>query len=131
MVDFKNYFKFPLKMWEHLDIKVFTDDDRMAFDWFINMSRNIKDLYVAKINGENNKPYKVKKTFYHKNDGIVYCRIEEGEDAGKEVKFFRIRGWGMLTGTGGYHLDSDVAAQVQDDFMNYCINQLNSGNKEI
>ena len=49
----------------------------------------------------------------------------EGKDVGDEYKLFRIRGWGMLTGVGGYNLDAEIAAQVQDDFMEYCINQLN------
>ena len=35
MEDFKQYYKFPLKMWEFMDIKVFTDDNKMAFDWLI------------------------------------------------------------------------------------------------
>ena len=125
MEQFKEYFKFPLKMWDHLDIKVFTDDNRMAFDWLINIPREVKEKFVERINGTLTTPYTVRKSFYHKNDGIVYCLIEEGPNSGQEVKLFRIRGWGMLTGVGGYNLDAEVAAQIQDDFMNYCIKQLN------
>ena len=125
MADFREYFKFPLKMWEHMEIKVFTAEDKMAFDWMLNIPREIKDAFVSIINGEREPKYKVKKEFYHKNDGIVYCKMLEGKDVGDEYKVFRIRGWGMLTGVGGYNLDPDVAAQVQDDFMNYCINRLN------
>lgn len=129
MEKFKEYFKFPLKMWEHMEIKVFTDDNKMAFDWFINAPREIKQKLIDRINGVNTKPYKIKKTFYHKNDGIVYCRIESGKDEGQEARLFRMRGWGMLTGVGGYNLDSEVAAKIQDDFMNYCIEMLNNGNE--
>jgi hypothetical protein len=129
MEKFKEYFKFPLKMWEHLDIKVFTEDNKMAFDWLINIPRATKEKFIARINGTLTEPYKIRKTFYHKNDGIVYGRIEEGPDAGQEVKLFRMRGWGMLTGVGGYNLDAEVAAQMQDDFMNYCIEMLNNGNE--
>lgn len=125
MEKFKEYFKFPLKMWEHMDIKVFTDDNKMAFDWLINIPRATKEKFIARINGILIDPYKVSKRFYHKNDGIVYCRIEEGVHAGQEVKLFRMRGWGMLTGIGGYNLDAETAAAVQDKFMNYCIEQLN------
>jgi hypothetical protein len=112
-------------MWEHMEIKVFTADDKMAFDWMVNIPREIKDAFVSIINGEREPKFKVKKEFYHKNDGIVYCKMLEGKDAGDEYKLFRIRGWGMLTGVGGYNLDAETAAQVQDDFMEYCINQLN------
>lgn len=129
MEKFKEYFKFPLKMWEHLDLKVFTSEDKMAFDWMLNIPRATKEKFVARINGTLTEHYKIRKTFYHKNDGIVYCRIEEGSDAGQEVKLFRTRGWGMLTGVGGYNLDAEVAAQIQDDFMNYCIEMLNNGNE--
>lgn len=124
MVNFKDYFKFPLKMWDGFDIKVFTDDDRMAFDWLINIPREAKEGFVSRINGEHNTQ-QVKKEYYHKNDGIVYCRVLEGENEGKEYKLFRIRGWGMLTGTGGYHLPEETAAEVQDAFMEYCVEMLN------
>ena len=121
MEDFKQYYKLPLKMWEFMDIKVFTDDDKMAFDWLINVPRDIKQKLIDRINGGNIEPYKTKKTFYLK-DGIVYCRIE---DKGQELKLFRIRGWGMLTGIGGYNLSADKAAEIQDAFTNYCVEMLN------
>lgn len=121
MEDFKQYYKFPLKMWEFMDIKVFTDDDKMAFDWLVNIPRDIKQKLIDRINGVNTEPYKAKKTFYQK-DGIVYCRIENKD---QEVKLFRIRGWGMLTGVGGYNLSADKAAEIQDIFTNYCVEMLN------
>ena len=46
MEKFKEYFKFPLKMWEHMEIKVFTDDNKMAFDWLINAPREIKQKLI-------------------------------------------------------------------------------------
>ena len=38
----------------------------------------------------------------------------------------RIRGWGMLTGIGAYNLPAEEAAQIQDDFANYCVQMLNN-----
>ena len=124
MKAFKEYYKFPLKMWEFMDIKVFTDDNKMAFDWLVNIPRDTKQKLINRINGVNTEPYKIKKTFYQK-DGIVYCHIEEGPNADQEVKLFRIRGWGMLTGIGGYNLPVDKAAEIQDAFTNYCVEMLN------
>ena len=121
MNKFKEYYKFPLKMWEFMDIKVFTDDNKMAFDWLINIPRDIKQKLIDRINGVDTEPYKTKKTFYQKGD-IVYCQIE-GKD--QELKLFRIRGWGMLTGIGGYNLPVDEAAEIQDTFTNYCVEMLN------
>ena len=37
-----------------------------------------------------------------------------------------MRGWGMLTGVGGYNLDAEYAAKIQDEFMEYCIKTLNN-----
>lgn len=119
--EFKQYYKLPLKMWEFMDIKVFTDDDKMAFDWLVNIPRDIKQKLIDRINGVNTESYKTKKTFYQK-DGIVYCQIE---DKDQELKLFRIRGWGMLTGIGGYNLSADKAAEIQDAFTNYCVEMLN------
>jgi hypothetical protein len=121
MEEFKQYYKFPLKMWEFMDIKVFTDDNKMAFDWLVNIPRDTKQKLIDRINGVDTEPYKTKKTFYQKG-GIVYCRIE-GRD--QEMKLFRIRGWGMLTGIGGYNLPVDKAIEIQDTFTNYCVEMLN------
>ena len=124
MEDFKNYFKFPLKMWEDFDIKVFTKDNKMAFDWVINLPREVKDKFVAKINGET-LVMKVKKEFWHEN-GVVFCKMLEGEHKDTVYKLFRIRGWGMLTGIGGYNLDVETAAKIQNDFTEYCVKMLNN-----
>ena len=104
-----------------MNIKVFTDDNKMAFDWLVNIPRDTKQKLIDRINGVSVEPYKIKKTFYLK-DGVVYCRIE---DKDQEVKLFRIRGWGMLTGIGGYNLPADKAAEIQDTFTNYCVEMLN------
>lgn len=104
-----------------MDIKVFTNDNKMAFDWLINVPRDTKQNLIDRINGINTEPYKIKKTFYQK-DGIVYCRIESKD---QELKLFRIRGQGMLTGISGYNLPADKAAEIQDVFTNYCVKMLN------
>ena len=128
MEEFKNYFKFPLKMWEFMDIKVFTDNDKMAFDWLCSISREVKLNLIARINGEKTEPYKTKKEFWSDN-GIVSVRILEGNNAGKVLKLFRVRGWGMLTGVGGYQLPADRATEIQDAFTDYCVTMLNNGNQ--
>ena len=124
MEKFKNYFKFPLYMWEDFDLKVFTSDDRMAFDWMINATRDIKQRLVDTINGVSTAPQKVPKEFRH-DRGIVYCKFIGGDHKDEEIKLFRIRGWGMLTGIGGYHLDDNEAAEIQDAFAEYCVDKLN------
>jgi len=67
------YFKLPLKLWEYGDVKVFTADDNMAFDFAfsfdktkptISISEEQRKKVVDIINGkdittkENNLSYK-------------------------------------------------------------------------
>lgn len=40
-------------------------------------------------------------------------------------KCLLVRGWGMLTGVGGYNLERSKAAEIQDGFANWCVNRLN------
>lgn len=127
MEEFKSYYRFPLKMWNDFSIKVFTQDNNMAFDWLLPSAESyqeVKEILLAKINGEEVKPFKVKKTFFHEGS-FVYCRFEEGEKAGEIVKIFRTRGWGMLIGVGGFNLDADKAAKIQNEFTEYCVDKLN------
>jgi len=35
-----------------------------------------------------------------------------------------VRGWGMLTGTGGYNLSAEEAARLQDDFVKFAASRL-------
>ena len=125
MNNFNTYFKFPLQMWEGFDSRIYTADNKMAFDWLVNMSRETKDKYLRLINGES-LGFLAAKEFWYDN-GVIFCRILEGEHAGTEHKILRVRGWGMLTGVGGYHLDANVAVKIQDEFAEYCVNRLNHG----
>ena len=123
MEEFKKYFKFPLKMWEHFTGKVFTQENNMAFDWLFPWGEkydDVKQKHLDKINGlESNVPKK-DITYIHK-DGLIIAKFENG----KEYKIAMIRGWGMLTGVGGYNLPTDKAAEIQDAFANYCVEMLN------
>lgn len=122
MEEFKKYYKFPLKMWEHFTGKVFTQDDKMAFDWLIPYDdeyTELKQRHLDKINGlESNVP----------REGVSYCykdgRIVAITPDG-ETKIALLRGWGMLTGVGGYHLPAEKAAEIQDSFAEYCVEMLN------
>ena len=123
MEEFKKYYKFPLKMEKYFTGKVFTQENNMAFDWLFPWGKeydNVKQKHLDKINSlESNVPRK-DVTYIHK-DGIIIAKFENGE----EYKIAMIRGWGMLTGVGGYNLPSDKAAEIQDAFAEYCVEMLN------
>jgi len=40
------------------------------------------------------------------------------------LAFITIRGWGNLTGIGGYKFDSEKASKIQDDFRDWIIYKL-------
>lgn len=121
--EFKEYYKFPLKMWEDWTGKVFTQENKMAFDWFFPWDEkydNVKQRHLDKINGlESNVP-KEGVTYVH-DEGRIIAKLEDGS----ECKIALIRGWGMLTGVGGYNLPVDKAAEIQDAFADYCVEMLN------
>ena len=123
-INFKNYFKFPLKMWTDFDLKVFTDDNQMAFDWMVNVPGDVKQKLVDRINGFDSTPYTVQKKYWH-DKGIIHCQILSGPNTGNQFKLLRIRGWGHLIGVGGYNLDGEIAARIQNDFAEYCVKMLN------
>jgi hypothetical protein len=123
MEEFKKYYKFPLKMWKDFYNKVFTDDYNMAFDWLLPYGEKYNDLKEKLLNKINGEEVDINKTFYHK-EGIVYAKGEV-----IDIKVALIRGWGMLTGVGGYNLPQEKAAEIQDAFAEYCVKTLNRNNE--
>lgn len=127
-VEFSKYYKFPLKMHNSMSCKVFTDDNNMAFDWKLPYSEvydGVKQRLLDRINGYDYTPWAVKKVFYVSENGYIMCKLIAGDNVGKEIKVLQVRGWGMLTGVGGYNLDPIVASQIQDDFTKFILKQLN------
>lgn len=127
-VEFSKYYKFPLKMHNSMSCKVFTDDNNMAFDWKLPYSEvydGVKQRLLNRINGYDYTPWAVKKVFYVSENGYIMCKLIAGDNVGKEIKVLQVRGWGMLTGVGGYNLDPSVASQIQDDFTEFILKQLN------
>ena len=100
-------------------VKVFTDDNNTAFDWLAKTTDDTKYKMLAKINGKD-VTFKPNTHFRH-SEGIIYVTTKDNI----EYKVCRIRGWGMLTGVGGYNLLSDKAAEIQDAFAEYCVEMLN------
>lgn len=127
-VEFSKYYKFPLKMHNSMSCKVFTDDNNMAFDWKLPYSEvydGVKQRLLDRINGYDYTPWAVKKVFYVSENGYIMCKLIAGDNVGKEIKVLQVRGWGMLTGVGRYNLDPIVASQIQVDFTEFILKQLN------
>ena len=126
MEDFKQYYKFPLKPMEGLElVKVLTDDNKMAFDWCWKNSRDVYEKIINIINGNNtfrntfNDVFTV--FYYDKRDCCVYFH----NVISNPTPILRIRGWGMLT-DHPYHLSEEEAKRIQDEFGEFIRNQLSS-----
>lgn len=73
------------------------------------------DKILRCINGENVHVSDI--SWHLKNE----CEVYLGDEW-----VFTVRGWGHLTGIGGLHLNADQACEVQDGFIKYILERLNS-----
>lgn len=114
MEEFKKYYKFPLQHDSEYRIKIMTDDYKMALDWLVDIVDHLKDSLLDALNGKQDKWNPSGK--FTTTRGYIYY---------EKTKILLVRGWGMLTGVGGYNLSADKAAEIQDAFANYCVEILN------
>lgn len=112
--NFKNYFKFPLVFKEDFPY-VLTNDGKMALTWCVDLPKEKAEEAINKINGYSSK--KFEKEWCIKNNTFIYYG---------DTKVFVVRGWGMLTGSGGYKLKESDAILIQDSFAKHIVNALNS-----
>ena len=122
---FKDYYQFPLYIDDVIPFKAWCgiNPKHMAYDvlqW--NLSPALYQELVDIING--NMPV-TKSKEWSKPDKYInkVCDIYA---FGSEKPIIRVRGWGTLTGAGGFHLDETTAEQIQDDFINYILERLNT-----
>lgn len=123
-MDFKEAYKLPLKMQHGM---VFTANGQRAFDftyawrredgYFVNEAT--QEAIIDLINGRKGRFSEDLKLSY--KDSYIYTSI-----TGEPKEFISIRGWGMLTGTGGLRLPDEEAVKIQDDFAMYIIDALSS-----
>jgi hypothetical protein len=82
---------------------------------FNSEKQNMINSIVNKLNGDSSIKFDSKFTLRNN----IYFHYD-GEFA------FYIRGWGKLTGVGGYHLPADKAAKIQDEFAKWVLETLNN-----
>jgi len=92
---------------------VWDANHNFAFQFLINLPKDKAREFENIING-NAKP-KIKNEYKHE-EGVISIN-------GKQL--ILMRGWGYLTGTGGLNLDSETAADIQDDLADYIVEKLN------
>jgi hypothetical protein len=85
------------------------------FDYDYGEKRKMIEKIVEKLNGDSSIKFDSEFTM---QDGIdIYYN---GEYA------FCVRGWGRLTGVGALHLSDAEAVSIQDDFVKWVLETLNS-----
>lgn len=126
---FKKYYPFPLHVDEIIPFKTMCNGKGldMAYDvvW-AKFERPVYEELVDIINGVkeyNDSPIWSTPTKYIAKGCEIYSE-------GKEYPIIRVRGWGKLTGVGGFKLSTDEAVKIQDEFVNYILTKLNN-KKEV
>lgn len=119
--EFRDYYSFPLKV-DTYGSKVWDSKGRNAFDFTMqflhkepiaNISVENRGKIVKIINGDS---IKIENDFNFTIDGGL-IRLN-----GKPL--LMIRGWGMLTGIGGFNLEREKACEIQDQFRDYVLDKL-------
>ena len=89
-----------------------------AFNWICTISDEEKLELVKKMNGEASK---ISKDFFTWEYPKIYRR---------GIPILIVRGWGMLTGTGGFRLSAEEAKKVQENLLQYVTDKLNNNEEE-
>lgn len=111
----KNFYTRPF----HEDHKwVYDVKDNFTFQFHKSVTREEVDAIMFRINAldKNTEEIKDYNLEYHPTTSSI---------TNNDEPFIEIRGWGNLTGCGGYNFTAERAAKIQDDFAEYLIEKLN------
>lgn len=132
MKTYKDIYKFPLHKWDGAS---FVSDSANNFVFQFEPKFNDKGDYQEgwldteeKIMNCLNGVYQFANkdlSFYH-NEGQIFAKEKQ-----HELHVITIRGWGNLTGTGAHNLKAEEAANIQDTFAEYIVEQLNKRNEPV
>ena len=113
MKTYKEVYQFPLRLAKY-DSWVYDEKSNFVFQFEI-INKEKRQLLLDVINGE--KKLNNSDAVFHHKDGYILT------DKGVEV--ILIRGWGNLTGIGAMNLSGEEAANIQDTFAEFIVEQLN------
>lgn len=83
---------------------------------YIKEVKELREQVIFSLNALDNEPIEELELSIHPKDPIQI--LNKGE------LFIMIRGWGNLTGIGGYNFDEEKASKIQDDFRDWIIYKL-------
>lgn len=111
MKNWEQYYTLPFSNDENCEIYVRDKFNRVVFN---KLERNpeLFDQIIKKLNGESDQSFK-------ENVELDGCYIKLDNR-----RVMLIRGWGRLTGSGGFSLSSQDACNIQDEFGKWVVEQL-------
>ena len=120
MKTYKDIYKFPLRQWSYgswvsdsVGNFVFQFEPRFTKGDYAEGWQELESKALDAINGRGF----FDKEVYHEQ-GEIFVK-------GDSEAIITIRGWGNLTGTGGHNLKAEEAANIQDTFAEFIVEQLN------
>lgn len=129
MRTYKDIYKLPLKRglspsW------VYDQNDNFVFQFVNNSGRhdrlieNQNEIEQSILDRINDKGDPIGTQNWAHKDGYIGFH-PEGWRKDTFVRTLLIRGWGNLTGVGGHNIDPEEAANIQDTFEEFVVEQIN------
>jgi hypothetical protein len=103
----------PFKMYEY-GKQVYDAKDNFVFEFEKGVTKDLQKNVIFSLNALDNEPIETLKLSF----------LNSIEILNDNQKFICIRGWGNLTGTGGYHFKEEKAIKIQNDFRDWIIYKL-------
>jgi len=96
--------------------QVYDAKNNFVFEFEKGVSKDLQKETIFSLNALNQEPI----------SNLKLSVLDAVEILNDGQKFICIRGWGNLTGTGGYHFSQEKAAKIQDDFRDWIIDKIST-----
>lgn len=110
---FRDVYHFPFKTTDHSWVYSNSHDFMFQFE---NVGKDTRDKVISILNSEQEVKNRAK---MRNEDGLIQIYLDDVWH-----DFILIRGWGRLTGTGGYNLPVEKAVKIQDTLAEYIMEKL-------
>lgn len=96
--------------------QVYDAKNNFVFEFEKGVSKDLQKETIFSLNALNHEPI----------SNLKLSVLDAIEILNDGQKFICIRGWGNLTGTGGYHFSQEKAAKIQDNFRDWIIDKIST-----
>lgn len=113
-VTFRDLYTFPFRQCKYSSW-VYDADSNFIFQFGFNNDKTREGI-ISILNGEIEP---TKENIIKHKEGVIYVEKEV-----EDKPLIMIRGWGNLTGIGGYNLNGEYAGKIQDTLAEYIVERL-------